>query len=245
MKVKSRNSYYEYNEIHNMDFINETVDGIMDEKVQIHHCDIACRDISNAYKNTINDVLDIDLKFKSSAETDYVYNGRNVFPDFVGCNYSDYPEYGGEIYSVVEFLTYDIAAKLPSLFNSVMAVTALKNLPCIPYVVSNKNYGCDGKVFNIGHCNMYVHLRAFDDEKISKILNTLSKRDYINEEISQTDFINFLFCITFSVGESGKDFLRQSVDITCSLEKLDSNHRIHLFSVLKENIKSQFSDDLV
>ena len=77
---------------------------------------------------------------------------------------------------------------------------------------------------------------------IDKNLNTISKKDYSNKEMSELDFIRLMHALIFSSKDKARENIGKVIDIFIS-SKMKHNHFIDLHLALKTMIKYHYSDE--
>ena len=76
------------------------------------------------------------------------------------------------------------------------------------------------------------------------MLNTLKVKNYNNQELSNTDYIRFVYCLIFANKDFAKEIIEDLVFLFATIEKISTTHQIDLFLALKMMIKFRFDDDL-
>ena len=69
---------------------------------------------------------------------------------------------------------------------------------CFSFVVTNHDYKTDILHYEIDGIKYTIYLIIFNKEKIYKILNNLKEKDYIRNEFTETDLVNFIHCLVFA-----------------------------------------------
>ena len=244
MSILKKNTNYIENGKNNMDFINRTVDKIMKEKPNNSPCDYICRNIGSSYPKTNHTVLEIPGEFKSLENTyGFKLNGRPIYMDGVESLLLDNGRTVREYATCIEYLTTDFNPKSEKIFDYDLSIIIQLKKFCYNIVVTNRKQKEKEKTYFIDGHPVHVLFRVFDKEKIYEILNTLSKKDYTNNKITDEDVVKFSYGIAFAKDNYAKDYLKKSAELFCSIEKINQAQRIDLYTALKEKIKYHFDGD--
>ena len=244
MTIFKKNSNYIENGENNMEFINEIVDKIMEEEINHTPCDYICRNIGSTYPQANHKVLEIPGEFKN-LENAYGFklNGRSIYMDGVESVFIKNGETIKEYATCIEYLTTDFNPKSDKIFDYDLSIIIQLRKFCYNIIVTHIIQKEKEKTFYIDGHPVRVLFRVFDKERISKILNTLSKKDYTNNKISDEDVVKFGYSIAFAKDDYAKDHLEKCAELFASIEKIDQPQRIDLFKALKEKIKYHFNND--
>lgn len=101
----------------------------------------------------------------------------------------------------------------------------------------------DYKTYYIEGFSLTIYFRTFNEKRVNEILNTLKGKDYNQVEMSNEDYLNFIYCIIFAKKHYAKDAIEKLVNLFISIEKINSSHQLDIHLALKMMIKYHFDDD--
>lgn len=143
----------------------------------------------------------------------------------------------------IEHLSYVLTLnKIGILYFYKTSTTIKHQKPCIPVIVTNINYHTDELILKYNNDTFSVKVIYFSPEKVEKILNTLSKKDYSKEELSEFDFLNLVHCLIFAPKGKEKEVVERVANIFVTIEKAKQHHRLDLHLALKVMIRYHFKD---
>ena len=239
------NSNYKYNSQYNTDKINELVDLIMEEDVNPQTLDFLFRSNSRTHSETYHEVLDLPGNFEEVKDTMvFVIGGTAKQLD-----YFETVTKGGIVKRDACVNAEQQKGKLkPSkvvdIFEYCLYSGFQENRLCYPVVVTDYDYGKEFEDYEVEGRSFRIYFRIYNREKIEKILNTLKSKDYNKYELTDSDYVQFLFCLIFANGEFAKEVIEEVVYQFATMEKIKFNHQMGLFLALKMIIKFRFGDDL-
>ena len=224
--------------------IQKMVEYMIMEKVNKHPFDFLFRRNCENYPKTSHNVLGLPGIFKQKEGPNvYTLKGRSLQQDFVESVLPD-----------GEQLTHEATLGLEQLANLLTPekteiIYLYKNFniakhekPSIPIIVTNYDYKTDELVCKINGEFFTIKIIYFSPEKIEKTINSLCKKDYSKEEMSEADFLKLVHCIIFARKENAKDVIEKAVDIFVSCEKIQDNYQLDLHLALKIMIKYRYKD---
>ena len=88
--------------------------------------------------------------------------------------------------------------KIEDIFNYCLYTTIQHKKPCYPIVVTNHDYKKSHEDYIIEGFSFRVYFKIFNRQKVYKLLNTLTQKDYNQSRLTNTDFIQFIHCIIFA-----------------------------------------------
>lgn len=226
-------------------YLDSLVDAILHERKNKQPHDFISKHLGNKYARTNHYVLGIPGKFKRrEGKVRYTESGKEVFPDGVETITPDGENIPEEVVGIIEYLTSKLnEKKVQSLYYTTTSVVNQLHKNYIIFVVTNYNEVEPQKVYQFGSMTVVVNFIFFDEKKIYKILNTLRKKDYNKEEMSELEVVSFLQAISFVKDPYAKDFIEKSVELFISIEKIKPKHQIDLFIALKLMIRHYFEGD--
>lgn len=245
MNLKKVNSNYKYNEIHNSGKIKQIVEEMMKEKTNPAPFDFLFRNGSRDYPEINHKVLELPGKFKQLEDTAVFVFGEGVHQmDYAQSVLPDGKMVKREAAVDTEHQSIPLGDdKAEDIFHYCLYTTIKLKKPCYPVVVTNYGEDKSSKTYCFEGISFTIYFRVFDKEKIYKILNTLSTKDYNTIEFSDEDYLNFLYSMIFAKPPYAKDFIEKAVGLFISIEKINLNHQFDLHLALKMLIKYHFRGD--
>jgi hypothetical protein len=148
---------------------------------------------------------------------------------------------------LIQEAAYDVEHQVHTLpYTKVLKIynycfnTSLKlKKPCYPIVVTNEDYPAK-KTYIIDGFEFTIYFRVFNREKIYKILNNISKKDYSKYDFSDEDYLNLVHCLIFAKKEFAKDVIERISHLLATIEKISLKHQLDLHLPLKMMIKYHF-----
>lgn len=224
--------------------IQEIVDALIKEKVNPHPFDFLFRRNSENYPKTNHQVLELPGIFKQKEGPNvYTINGRSLQQDFVETALPDGENLFYESTLGLEQLAYLLTPEKTEIIYLYKNFNISKHkIPSIPIIVTNINYKTDELACKINGEFFTIKIIYFSPEKIDKILNSLGKKDYSKEEMSEVDFLSLVHCLIFATKENAKKVIKKIVDIFVCCEKIQEDHQLDLHLALKIMIKYHYKD---
>ena len=109
--------------------------------------------------------------------------------------------------------------KIDAILRYLIEKTIMFERPCHIYVLTGQNYP-PYKDYTVDNYVFRVNFIVYDEDKIQETLNTLSNKDYSKEELSEVEFLDFLYCIILANNDIAKDVIKKSIAIFNSMEIL-------------------------
>ena len=134
-------------------------------------------------------------------------------------------------------LLEDLPNKIRDIYEYCLYATIQHQKPCYAIVVTNHDYGKEYEDYVIDGFSFRIYYRIYDKKKVYKLLNTLKNKDYIKEEMSNKEFIRFVYCLVFAKMPYAKDVVEKLVNLFCSMERLTHKQQLDLHLSLKTMIK--------
>ena len=240
------NSYYIYNTKHKEKKVQEIVNRLMDEEINPQPFDFLFRYNTRNYPKTAHAELELPGKYHEIKDT-------VVFVIDDGVKQLDYLESikaNGDMVkrdslNDVEQQTGKLSPnKIRDIYEYCLYATIQHQKPCYAIVVTNHDYGKEYEDYVIDGFSFRIYYRIYDKKKVYKLLNTLKNKDYIKEEMSNKEFIRFVYCLVFAKMPYAKDVVEKLVKIFCSMEHLKYKQQLDLHLSLTIMIKYHFQDDL-
>ena len=121
--------------------------------------------------------------------------------------------------------------KLKKILKYYIQTIGMHETICYIYVLTGEKYEkfedieIEGVVFRINFV-------SYDEEKIDKTLNTLRNKDYDNEELSEVELLDFLFCMILTKAENFDKVINKSIEIFKLMDNVDEKYRRDIYSTL-------------
>ena len=132
--------------------------------------------------------------------------------------------------------------KIEKLLRNYIQHIGLHNRPCFIYILTGEKYP-KNMVYEVEGTVFKVNFICYDEDKIQKTLNILSIKDYSNEELSEVEFLDFLYCIILTKEEYFLKVLYKSIEIIKKIENINPVFREELFSTICILIKYHFRNN--
>ena len=243
IKLKYNSNYT--NNAENIERIQEIVEALIAEKVNSKPFDFLFRRNSEAYTKTNHRVLGLQGIFKQIESPNvFTITGKSLQQDLVESVLPD-----GEIIMQESTLNVEQQAylmtpdKIEHIYFYKHFNIGKHEKPCIPVIVTNIDYKTDELLCKINGEFFTIKIIYFNQKKIDKIINTLSKKDYSKEVMSEADFINLVHCLIFATKEHSKEVIENIVKIFVTCEKIREPHRLDLYLALKIMIKYRYENN--
>ena len=129
--------------------------------------------------------------------------------------------------------------KLKKILKYYIQTIGLHETICYIYVLTGEKYEkfkdieIEGVVFRINFV-------SYDKEKIDKTLNTLRNKDYDNEELSEIELLDFLFCLILTKAENFDDVVSKSIEIFNQMDNVNEKYRRDIYSTLIIMVKYHY-----
>jgi hypothetical protein len=225
--------------------IKKIVDKMIAEKVNTKPYDFLFRRNSEAYPRTNHEVLGLPGIFKQIENPNvFTVDEKSLQQDLVESVLPDGEIIMQESTIGVEQQAYLITPEKTEAIYSYKHHNIKKHeKPSICVIVTNIDYKTDELLCKINSEFFTIKIIFYNQDRIDKILNTLSKKDYSTEEMSEADFLNLVHCIIFSVKDNAKETIEKIVKIFVSCEKIQDQHQLDLHLALKIMIKYRYNDE--
>ena len=113
-----------------------------------------------------------------------------------------------------------------------------------PFVATNHPYTEEYLEFWIEGCKLVIYLRVFDEEKLDEIINTLKNKDFINNEVTEEDYLLFNYCLVFAKKPYIERIIDELVFLFQKMENISLEYQKKLYSGLCLIIKYYYGDNL-
>lgn len=222
--------------------IQENVKSMIEEKVNSKPFDFLFRKTSESYPKSNHIALELPGTFKKiEPPTVFTLNGRSLQQDLVESVFPDNKTLHHEATYNLEHMSYPINPEKTEVFYLCKNSTIKKHdKPCIIYMITNIDYKTDEMICKINSEAFSIKIIYISQERIDKILNTISKIDYSKEEISEVDFVRLIHCLIFAQKEQAQRVVKKVVEIFIGIKKIKFQHHIDLHQALKTMIKYHF-----
>ena len=242
-KIKFNSNYIKNAE--NLSQINQIVDAVIAEKNTKKPFDFLFRRNSETYPKTTHQVLGLPGIFKQvETPTVYTQDGRSLQQDYVESVLPDGKSILKESTVGVEQQSYLVDPdKSEIIFWYKLENIKKHEKPSIPVIVTNIDYKTDELICKINGEVFNIKVIYYSPERIDKILNTISAKDYSKEEMSEADFIKLVHCLIFATKEHAEDVIKRVVNIFASCEKIQDKHQMDLHLALRIMIKYRFKEE--
>lgn len=206
----------------NSEKIKQIVREIMTHKVTNKPYDFLFRENINNYPKINHKLLKLPGTFKNKENTTiFDSENGNLEMDYAESIFPDGKMVKREAAIDLEQETGKIKQeKVQVIFNYCLNTTITLKKPCYPFVATNHEYENDFLIFSVEGILLKIYLIIFDREKVYKILNTLSKKDYSKEEFSEEDTVLFTYCLVFAKKPYAQDVLEKLIDLLYQLKTL-------------------------
>ena len=242
IKMIRRNSYYIENGKKNMGEIKKQVDIMLEEDINLFPHDFVSTFNGESFPKTNHDVLEVPGEFKNlTTSRSHTGGGKHKYMDLLEEIEPDGTVVTKPSMGNIEYFTYSIDYDRLYDYDLSTVVKFQKRV----FHVATVNYdpGVEEIITEVSGHPIKVHLRVFDEKRSWKVLNNLESKDYINEEMTEYDYMEFAHCIANATRPYDKSYLQNCVDFFTTIEKIDHNYRMNLHLSLKVMIKSAFKDD--
>ena len=113
-----------------------------------------------------------------------------------------------------------------------------------PFVATNHPYTEEYLEYWIEGCKLVIYLRVFDEEKLDEIINTLKNKDFINNEVTEEDYLLFNYCLVFAKKPYIERIIDELVFLFQKMRNISLEYQKKLYSGLCLIIKYHYSDNL-
>ncbi|MBQ2613362.1 MAG: hypothetical protein IJG19_05790 [Methanobrevibacter sp.] len=224
--------------------IKKIVDEMMAEKTNTKPFDFLFRRTIEAYPKSNHIAFGLPGIFKNIESTSITtLDGKALQQDFVETVLPDEITLNQEVTYNFEHMSYLLSPeKIEVFYRSKNSTIQKHDKPCIIYMITHIDYKTDELICKINGEAFSIKIIHISPEMIDKNLNTISKKDYSNEEMSELDLVRLVHCLIFSRGNQAKNAIEQIIDIFKS-SKMKHNNFIDLHLALKTMIKYHYSDE--
>ena len=222
------------------------IDMILNEKHNRTPYDYLFRNTGESYPKSTHIALELPGIFKNTENTPiFTLNGRSLQQDLLESVMPDHDTLFEEATYDLEHMSYFIDPDKMEVFYQCKNSTIKKHgTPCIIYVITNINYKTKDIIHYINNEAFSIRIIYISQEKIDKILNTISSRDYSKEELSELDMVRLIHCLIFANKKHSKRVVKKVAEIFVGIKKIKHQHHLDLHLALKTMIKYQFQDDI-
>lgn len=224
--------------------INQIIEDMIAEKTNTKPFDFLFRRTSESYPKSTHAALNLPGIFKR-IETPNIYtiNGKALQQDIVISAMPDGKHLHHDTIFDLEHMSYLLTPdKIEVLYHSKNSTIKKYDQPCILYLITNIDYKTDELICKINNEVFSIKIIYFNHQKITEIINTISKKDYSKQEISEVDFIKLVYCLIFANKSKAKNVIEKIIDIFTSIKKIKFQHRLDLHLALKTMIKYHYND---
>lgn len=238
------NKNYHHNTKHNSKKIKQIVAKLMERKSYPAPADFLFRFNARRYPISNHKVLELPGKFKNIEDTRVFVKDNGVLDmDFCQSVFPDGHMILRESALNLEHQSRSLPfEKVQKIFDYCFYKAIELEKPCYPIVVTNGDYPPQ-KLYCLEGIPFLIRFIVFDEDRICKILNTLSKKDYNQEVFSNEDYLNLVYCIIFCKKPYEKDVIQKAAYIFASIDNIGHNHQLGLHLALTKMIKYYFDDD--
>ena len=225
--------------------IMRIVDKIMKEKITPFPFDYLFRSTIQLHPEVTHNVLNLPGEYDGYEDTSlFVKNKHELKMDYLEKVIIKDNEVFNEALTNLEHETKSIKkGKKDIIFEFVYKTMFHYGKFCYSYVATNHDYKEDTIHYEKDGAICIMHLIIFNKEKIYKILNTLNEKDYIKNEFTETDLVNFIHCLVFAKDEFAKDVVRKLVKLFTRIKNITEEMQKELSSALCLMIKYHFTDE--
>lgn len=132
--------------------------------------------------------------------------------------------------------------KIKTILRYLIEKTIMFKRPCHIYILTGQDYP-PYKDFTIDYYRFSVNFIVYDEDKIQKTLNTLSNKDYSKEELSEVEFLDFLYCIILANRDIAKEVIKKSITIFDSMKNINEEYKREIYFTLTVMIRHHFKND--
>lgn len=246
MKPEKFNSNYNHNTRYNLKKIKKIVDGMMKEKVNPQTLDFLFRYNTRNYPKTSHDELELPGKFNEIKDSAvFIINDTAKQMDYLETIKPDNKMVQREAANNVEQQTGILNdPKIKDIFDYCLYTTIQLKKPCYAIVVTDYDYEKEYEDYVVEGFSFRIYFRIYNKNRIYKLLNMLKRKDYSKVELSNRDYIRFIYCLIFAKKEFAKEIIEELTYLFATIEKIKFVHQLDLHLALKMMIKFRFKDDL-
>lgn len=173
---------------------------MMEESVNPQSLDFLFRYNSRNYPQTTHNELNLPYKFDDVRDTAVFIIDENAKQmDYVETIKPNGDMVKRKAASNVEQQTGILNnPKIEDIFDYCLYTTIQLKKPCYAIVATDYDYGKDYHDYVIEGFPFRIYFRIFNKQKVCEMLNALKEKDYSKEELSNADYIRFIYCMIFA-----------------------------------------------
>ena len=235
---------FDKNNISDDEIVKGIVDELMAEKLMDNPFDFLFRSSSDYLPRACHEVLQLPGIFEEKLNPNvFSFTGRSLEADYIEKVEPDNKEIFDPAIIVLDHMSYKLDPdKINSSFEYKMSKIMKSKALCFIYIVTNIDYS-DEILIKMSHYDHFsIRIIHFDKEKIYKMLNTLTQKDYTKHVFNDEDLIRFVYCLIFSKKPFAKDVIEQLVDLFVSVKNISFEYMLYLHLALKTMIKKHIGD---
>lgn len=135
------------------------------------------------------------------------------------------------------------ATKIHAMYDYKLQLTFKHKIPSLNVIVTNIGDE-DHTVIYESHGDAFkVYMRVFNDEEISKRLNTLTNNIKNKKLLSEIEVLDFAYILLFAQENKAKIYSEKVVELFCVIKYLNKTLQLDIHYVLKKLIRLHFRDD--